>query len=129
MAGGIRRWFKRLGFAHKEDRIIEYYMLKSSQALLQEQYGAAIRYLDHALEFRPKSNRIHLARGVILYQGMGKTAEALQCLKQAADYPADKGMKDEIARNRARDLIRKIMQGDQPQPDPGAVMDDMMPEE
>jgi len=104
------RWLKRFKWRSKEDEIIEYFLRKSSQSLIQGHYGAAIRYLDQALEFRPKSNRIFLARGVIYYEGLKNIPEALNCLKTAANFPADRGMKDEMARNRARDLIRKIMQ-------------------
>lgn len=106
------RWLKRFKWRSKDHEIVEYFMRKSSQSLIQGHYGAAIRYLDQALEFRPKSNRIFLARGVIYFEGLKNIPEALNNLKQAANFPADRGMEDEMARNRARELIRKIMQQD-----------------
>ena len=106
------RWLHRFRLGRKDDRIVEYFIRKSTQSLLQGHYAAAIRYLDQALEFRPRSNRIFLARGVIFFEGMNNIPEALNCLKTAANFPADRGMEDEMARNRARELIRKIMQQD-----------------
>lgn len=100
-------WF---GQGREEDEIVEYFVKKSTQALLQERYGTAVRYIDRALEFRPKSSRLHLARGVIYLEGIHNLPEALDCFKRAAALPANGNMENEMARERARELIREVMQ-------------------
>ena len=105
-----RRLLAWFGIGQNEKQIVEYFAKKSTQALLQGHYGAAIRYLDRALEFQPESNRLYLAKGVIYREGLNNLAEALKCLKQATALPVRGDLENELARERARDLIREIMQ-------------------
>jgi len=104
------RFLKKVGLTGDDDRIVDWFVRKAKRALIQEQYGAAIRYLDRALEFKPTSNRLHLARGVIYLEGLQNVPEALKCLKQAATFSKHATVDDELARQRARELIRDIMQ-------------------
>ncbi len=104
-----QRLLSRLGIGRDEDAIVDYFVKKSTQALLQERYGTAIRYIDRALEFQPSSSRLHLARGVIYREGLHNLAEALDCFKRAAALPAKGNLENEMAKERARELIGEVM--------------------
>ncbi|NOZ12462.1 MAG: hypothetical protein GXO69_02295 [Acidobacteria bacterium] len=106
-----QRLLSWLGIGRDEDKIVDYFVKKSTHALLQERYGTAIRYIDRALEFQPRANRLHLARGVIYREGLHNLSEALDCFKKAAALPANGNLENEMAKERARELIREIMQG------------------
>ncbi|PJB80790.1 MAG: hypothetical protein CO090_03895 [Acidobacteria bacterium CG_4_9_14_3_um_filter_49_7] len=105
-----QRLLNWLGAGREEDEIVDYFVKKSTQALLQERYGTAVRYIDRALEFSPKSSRLHVARGIIYLEGIHNLAEALDCFKRAAQLPANGDRENEMARERARELIREVMQ-------------------
>ncbi len=105
-----QRLLSWLGVGREENAIVDYFVKKSTQALLQERYGTAIRYIDRALEFQPGASRLHLARGVIYREGLHNLAEALDCFKKAAVLPANGDFENEMAKERARELIREVMQ-------------------
>ncbi len=104
-----KRLLNWLGIGRDEDEIVNYFIRKSTHALLQERYGTAIRYINRALEFQPQANRLHLARGVIYREGLHNLAEALDCFKRAAAMPANGNLEDEMAKERARELIHEVM--------------------
>ncbi len=104
-----RRLLTRLGIGRDEEAIVDYFIKKSTQALLQERYGAAIRYIDRALEFQPGANRLYLAKGIIYREGLGNLAEAMNCFKKAGSMPVRGDRENEMAKERAKEMIREIM--------------------
>ena len=104
-----QRLLNWLGIGRDEDAIVDYFVKKSTQALLRERYGTAIRYIDRALEFQPGASRLHLAKGVIYREGLRNLAEALDCFKRAAALPARGNLENEMAKERARELIGEVM--------------------
>lgn len=103
-------WIKKLfGFKNSEKEIIQYFMQKSKQALLRGEFTPAIKYIDRALEFKPKSSVLLVAKGVIYKDGLKNTTEALRILKLAMETRTENTMEENMAKERARALIAEIM--------------------
>lgn len=100
---------KFFGFSNSEREIIQYFMKKSKQALLRGEYTPAIKYIDRALEFKPNSSVLLVAKGVIYKDGLKNISQALSILKMAMSIKTDNSMEENMAKERARFLIGEIM--------------------
>jgi tetratricopeptide (TPR) repeat protein len=106
MLGKIKKFF---GFSDNKKEIITYFMKKSKQALLRGEFAPAIRYIDRALEFKPNSAVLLVAKGVIYKDGLKNIKEALDIFKKATMSKTDNSMEEQMAKERARALIGEIM--------------------